>query len=661
MIWALAIWSILAGLAVWWQGDRAARQNALLAALGLAVTLALAMLSADWTGALDWAPGLTLRAGLTPLAHPVAVMVPAVALAVILFAAGHEPARGLARLMGLMLIFTGAMEMVVIAGDLVTLLIGWEIMGAASWALIGHNWRQAEAMPSANYAFIMTRAGDLGLFLALFACFAGAGSVDFAALDRLQGWPLTAAAFGVLVAAAAKAGQLPFSPWLFRAMDGPTSVSALLHSSTMVAAGAYLVARLAPHLSAAPGFSAAAIGLGLATALAGGVVALLQMHAKKLLAGSTSAQLGLMFAAAGAGFPGVAILHLLVHAVFKAPLFFAAGIAHARTESFDLRRMQLGTALSVTALLTALAALALAGVPPLGGAWSKEEIVAALGTLSPWLALITMVAGGLSAGYATRFAVLAYGPGEAEGEAGPSRAALAALAALAAATLALSVLWWPPAHEAAARALGITWPRGSTVELVGSLAFVGLGLLVGLWLARHPQEHRAADWLGLPWLIDRAVTRPSLALASALARVDDEVLDALPRGAATGGRWLGRWLAQADDVIVDGITRAAAVGSLALSRGLSRADDHGIDGMNRGASQLGYGAVALLVRLTEGAATLTSRLGEAISDLIPEGTGRLMGMAGSDLRRLQTGLSHHYYVILVAGFAVSAAILIIGA
>ena len=636
MIWVLALWPFLAGTAIWRLGDRSRRQTAVLAGLAMAVTLALALAAGGRTGAAQWAPGLTLRAGLVPLSFPVAVMVPAVALAVVVFAAGHEAARGLGRLMGLMLIFTGAMELVVIARDLVTLLIGWEAMGAASWALIGHRWRETDAMPSATYAFVMTRAGDLGLFLAVFACFAGAGSVDFAALGRLGGWPLSVAAFGILVAAGSKAGQVPFSPWLFRAMAGPTSVSALLHSSTMVAAGAYLVARLHPWLAAAPGFSAAAIALGLVTALAGGLVALLQLHAKKVLAGSTSAQLGLMFAAAGAGHPGVAVLHLLAHAAFKAPLFFAAGIAHGRTGTFDLRQMRLGTALTMAAGLTAVAALALAGVPPLGGAWTKEEIVKALGALSPWLALLAMAAGGLSAAYAMRFAALAYGPGDAEDKSGPSGAALAALAALAAVTLGLSALWWPPAHEATARALGITLPAGgSGVEVAASLGFVAAGLLVGLWLARHPREVPGAEWLGLPWLIDAAVVRPSLATATWAARFDDAVLDAIPRGGVTAGR--------------------------AASRALRFADDRGIDGMNRGASRAGHGAVALVVRLTEAVARGTSRIGEAASDLIPEGTGRLVGMAGGDLRRLQTGQSHHYYVILVAGFALGAAVLILGA
>ncbi len=298
MIWSLALLPALAGLAVWAGPDARVRTGASGAAV-LAVTLLLALAARDWAGSYGWTEALTLRASLTPLSHAVAVTVPAIALAVVVFAASHEAERGLARLIGLLLVFVGGMELIVIAGDLLTLLIGWEIVGACSWALIAHHWRQGEAARSANYAFVMTRAGDLGLFLALFATFAATGGLGYDALGELQGPALRVAAVGILVAAASKAGQVPFSPWLFRAMDGPTSVSALLHSATMVAAGAYLVARLQPQLSAAPGFGAAAIAVGLVTAVAGGVVALRQVHAKKVLAGSTSAQLGLMFAAVG--------------------------------------------------------------------------------------------------------------------------------------------------------------------------------------------------------------------------------------------------------------------------------------------------------------------------------------------------------------------------
>lgn len=610
MIWSLALWPAASGLALWigGRGSRLRLTALGLAAMGVTLVLSLTLLTTGGPSSVSWSPALTLRANLVPLASAVAVLVPLVGLCVILFAGAHEEERGLARLLALLLIFTGAMELVVIADDLVSLLIGWELMGAISWALIGHRWRKAHAIPSATYAFVMTRAGDLGLFVALFACFAGAGSVEYAALDDLEAPHLALAAFGILIAAAAKAGQGPFAPWLFRAMDGPTSVSAFLHSSTMVAAGAFLVARLQPSFAAVPGFGGATIAIGLVTALAGGLVALRQDHAKKVLAGSTSAQLGLMFAAAGAGWPGLAILHLIAHAAFKAPLFFAAGFAHERVDTFDLRQMRLGLALPVIGALAIPPALALAGTPPLGGAWTKEEIVTALGHTSPWLAIGAIAAGGLSAAYATRFTLLAFWPGRASEGSRPNGRALTALGALSLATVILSGIWLPGLHDGVARLFGIALPSpGPWIETAGTLGALALGLLVGVYLARHPRAVERRDWLGLANLIDRGVIAPVLAASR-----------------------------QAADI-----------------------DNHAIDGMVSGARNRGL--LGWLVGAATGAATGAARTGEAAMDLIPNGTGRLLGMAGTDLRRTQSGLSHHYYVFLVAGVAIGGVILILGA
>ncbi|MGR3571063.1 proton-conducting transporter transmembrane domain-containing protein [Brevirhabdus sp.] len=387
MIWLLTLLPALGGLALWAlaarlpaEQQREAMARAViggaavvicLATLGVALALALAPDSAQ--GQFDWAPGLPLLARLTPGAAMIAVLTPLVGTCVVAFASMHQEAQGLARLTGLLLVFMGAMELVVMAGDLVTLLIGWEIMGACSWALIGHEWRKRGAMGSGGYAFVMTRGGDLGLYAALIATFAATGRADYAALGQLDGAAQAIAGFGLLLAAASKAGQLPFSPWLMRAMAGPTSVSALLHSSTMVAAGAFLMARLHVYLAPVPGLGATLVAVGLGTALAGGVVAVVQLHAKKVLAASTSAQLGLMFAAVGAGYPGVALLHLVIHALFKTPLFFAAGMAHEVAESYDMRRMGVGRALPWVPWLSLPVALALAGAPPWAAAGPRRR------------------------------------------------------------------------------------------------------------------------------------------------------------------------------------------------------------------------------------------------------------------------------------------------
>ncbi|MGR3385572.1 MAG: proton-conducting transporter transmembrane domain-containing protein, partial [Paracoccus sp. (in: a-proteobacteria)] len=243
-LWLVPLLPMLAGIAIAAFGPQSRRALAAISGGVLAATLILAVLAVagGWTGALDWGGGIALTARLVPLSALILVMVPAVALPVTVHAALHEAQRGLPRLVGLMLLFTGGMVLVVAAADLLTLLIGWELIGACSWALIGHDWRDRDNPASGLYAFVMTRFGDLGLFLAAMAAFGATGSFAYDALGGLQGPVLLIVAYGVLLSAASKAGQVPFSPWLFRAMAGPSSVSALLHAATLVAAGAYILA-----------------------------------------------------------------------------------------------------------------------------------------------------------------------------------------------------------------------------------------------------------------------------------------------------------------------------------------------------------------------------------------------------------------------------------
>ncbi|RKF12604.1 NADH-quinone oxidoreductase subunit L [Roseovarius spongiae] len=659
MLFALPLFPALAGLALWTAGDGPRLRLGVMAGAAAAGTLLLAALAAarGWSGGFAWGAGLDLHLALTPLSAAVAITVPAVALPVLVFAAAHEDRRGLARLLGLMLIFTGAMLLTVAAADLLTLLIGWEVMGFCSWALIGHHWRDRANMASGRYAFVMTRLGDLGLFLALMATWNRAGSLEYAALGRLEGITLALAAFGVLAAAAAKAGQGPFALWLFRAMDGPSAVSALLHAATMVAAGAYLLARLHPWLASVPGWSLAVIALGLFTALAGGAVAVMQGHAKKLLAGSTSAQLGLMFIAVGAGYPGVAVAHLVTHAAFKAPLFLSAGVAGEAGGTYRLREMGYMRALPWTAGLTALAALALAAVPFMGAAWSKEQIVAAATHESVWLGLFVMLAGALSAAYAMRFWFLAYGPRDAKPQAEPRRPEIAATGALALTCVALGVLWAPPLQDA----LPLRLPEGKPLEIAGSLAFVALGLVAGLTLARRETAPppTAADWLGLPALIERGVVRPFERFARLAARTDDDLLDAIPRGAATGARRVargGRWVwgaMQTDDALLDAIPRSAAAAAHRVARGRNNAG-----GAMQADRVVLDAAVWQIAAATRALARLGDRRGELLADGLPEGAAGLTGRGGADARRLQTGLSHQYYAIFAIGAGLAILFLI---
>ena len=638
MLWLLPLIPMLAALVVIGAGFRHRAWLGGVACFALALTLVLAVMAArgSWTGTLDWSAVLRFQVALTPLSALVTALVVAVALPVLGYAAAHEAPGGLQRLIALLLLFVGAMELLVIAADLLTLLIGWEIVGACSWALIGHDWRDAENPRSATYAFLMTRFGDLGLFLAAMITFAATGSFAYADIARLDGWTLQLVMLGLLLSAASKSGQLPFSPWLFRAMAGPTSVSALLHAATMVAAGAYLLARMQPMLDRTPWFAPLVITIGLATALAGGLVALLQSHAKKLLAASTSAHFGLMFVAIGGGYPAVAILHLVAHGFFKALLFLAAGVAGQRSAGYALSTMRLERALPFVAVASAVGSLALAGVPPLGGGWTKEEIVGAAGHASLWIALGVIVAGGLSAAYAARFQLLAFGQGFGFGEdqgvdEPPPRIVKIALATLALASLGLSMLWLNGGREAASRLIDGQFPDSSTWEFVASLLAVAVGLLAGRLLAVHrpalgeePDTASAADWFQLPALWHKWVIDPSLGLAVALARFDDAVIDAaLSRFIGGLGRDFAALLARADRRVVD-----------------------------RG--------VALTAHVVERLAAAGSGVGERIADGLPEGWARLAGFGGDDARSIQSGLSHHYYVIVALGAALLFATRLLG-
>ncbi len=376
ILFALVAVPLLAGLVTWVVGDRRLGVGSIVALGGVAGTLIVAIAAAleQPTQGLDWGAGLSLTFEVDPIARGPLVLVPLVALAVVVYASSYGESHGRARLLGLLSIFVGVMELLLIAGDLLTLIMAWELVGLVSWALIAHHWR-GDAPADAAHAFMVTRAGDLGLFLSAGAVFATAGSLQFSGFGAFAdggGAAVHVFVGGIVLAAFTKSAQVPFSPWLFSAMSGPTPASALLHSATMVAAGAYLLARLQPALDSVVWFGPLAIGVGLTTALAGSVVASVQSEPKKLLAASTSAHYGFMVVAVGAGFPAVAIAHLIAHGLFKALLFITAGVAIDGSGSSRFEDMRLGRSHRTTAALAAVGALALAGVPPLGGRRSSR-------------------------------------------------------------------------------------------------------------------------------------------------------------------------------------------------------------------------------------------------------------------------------------------------
>ena len=314
-------------------------------------------------------------------------------------------------------LFTAAMLTVVVSGDLIMLLVGWEVMGVCSYLLIAHDRRLPEAPGAAVKAFLVTRVGDVGFLLGIALLGVGAGSfriADVLAHDYGAG-TLTAACLLLLAGVAGKSAQFPLHTWLPDAMAGPTPVSALIHAATMVAAGVYAVARLFPLFERAPAALAVLGVMAAITMLLGAFAATAQDDIKRVLAWSTVSQIGYMTGALAVGAPAAALFHLLTHAAFKALLFLAAGaVIHAVGTTLMSRMGGLRTAMPVTFWCTVVGLGALAGVPPLSGFWSKDGVLAAAeaaaldgaGPSAAWVGWLVWLAGlvgvAVTAWYATR-------------------------------------------------------------------------------------------------------------------------------------------------------------------------------------------------------------------------------------------------------------------
>ncbi|VAW09257.1 NADH-ubiquinone oxidoreductase chain L, partial [hydrothermal vent metagenome] len=555
MVWLPVFVPLIGGLVI-----LALRRNETVARAASVVSMVVTVLAAWYaasiqaTGEWTWGAGLDLAVSVTDFGRVMVVLVPLIAAAVIGFAATNsEGDRAIIKLLVVLTWFVAAMELLVIANDFLTLLIGWELVGAASWGLIGHNWRDPDRPRSAREAFVTTRFGDLGIYVAAGAVFAATGSLRYDDLGSASpGW-LAIVAGGLILAAAAKSAQVPFSPWLFSAMAGPTPVSALLHSATMVAAGAYILIRLEPVLSVVSWFGPVVVGIGLVTALAGGMVTLAQQDLKKALAGSTSAQYGLMLIAVGTGFTAAAVGQLTAHALFKSLLFLAAGVAlHAR-DTLDLAKLRLGTALPRVAVLFGIGALALGAVPPLGAAFTKEAVLAGAFHAGIWVGLGTAAAGLLSTLYAARLHLLAFGPGPVgEVHGSPKRGEVLALAVLAGLTVVLGVLWLPGGDGFLERAAEGLILAPTLAETVLSWGLVAVGITVAFFAWRRgrlvafgiPSRTRAfiAGWWGIPTATRVLIVDPVSRLGQWLFVADRRVLARIADSVAGFGELMSRVL-----------------------------------------------------------------------------------------------------------------------
>ncbi|AUH39532.1 proton-conducting transporter transmembrane domain-containing protein [Streptomyces sp. CMB-StM0423] len=630
-LWALVAVPLAAGTLLAAIGRRADRYAPAVAVGASAAALALAGYAAAAPAAVR-APllaGLPFGLGAHGLSGLMAVTVAAVTLAVLVHSAGDAGAgQPRARFFGLMLLFGGAMLITVTATTLPALLMGWEFMGATSWALIGFRWHDPVRTEAAGVAFLTTRAADLGLYLAAGAALA-TGQASGLTLDRLHEVPapwlhlLTA---GVVAAALGKSAQLPFSFWLSRAMQGPSPVSALLHSATMVVAGAYLLLRLQPLLAASGWGDDTVAWTGAATALALGLVAVAQRDLKQLLAASSCAQIGFMVLAAGASGTTGGTLQLMAHAAAKSLAFLVAGFWLTAFGAGTLPALR-GAARRnrVAGAAFTVAALSLAGVPPLSLWAAKDVLLAGALEHSPALYAAGLAAAVVSAVYAVKALWYVWRPPEpaqlpapappaaAAGRSGagpPDRGprtlpapGTVACAALALAVAALAVLALPGPRAALADRIGAggeAAPYAWEFVLPAALALAASAAAWAWGDRRSPLPARltaaASAWLGLEAAVRAVLVRPVHRLAATLAAFDDRVLD---RG-------------------VDGLAR----GTLRLA-----------GGVNRGAEAAVDGAV--------------------------EGIGALSRALGRLARRPQTGQVHTYLAQAVAAFTVLAAVFVL--
>ena len=503
----------------------------------------------------DWLTAGQLHFGLTILVDPLSVfmmlVVSGVGFLIVAYSIGYMDGDDEERrYFAYMALFVFSMLLLVQSGNLLILLAGWGLVGLSSYLLIGFWHDRPSAIAAAKKAFIMNALGDATFAIALFLLIQHTHTLDFAlSFTRAQGltsnhWVVNLVALGLLGGAVAKSAQLPLQTWLPDAMEGPTPVSALIHAATMVTAGVYLIVRTHPLFEAAPRVEELAAGLGAATLLLAGLIAVVQTDIKRVIAYSTMSEIGYMFLGAGLGAYANGMFHLMTHAFFKALLFMAAGIViHALAGEQDMRKMGgLRTLLPRTYWAFAIGALALAGVPPFSGFFSKDSILAAALANGGWYGDLLWAAGMagafLTGLYAFRMLFLAFW-GEPSAfvrehfhalrrdvvgySLGVPVAVLAVLAALGG-WIQFAGIWTPISNwlEPVAPALV---DASSTQEAVSSILAVALGLAgigVAWWIygARRATAPRALPLFERKFyfdeLYDALFYRPAVLLAHGL-------------------------------------------------------------------------------------------------------------------------------------------------
>jgi NADH-quinone oxidoreductase subunit L len=340
-------------------------------------------ISVAWT----WLQAGSFKADLSVLVDPLSTMmmliVTGVGGLIVLYSIGYmdgdEEER---RFFAYMSLFVFSMLLLVEGGNLLILLVGWGLVGLSSYLLIGFWHEKPSAIAAAKKAFVMNAFGDATMALAFFVLIAHSNSLNFATsfatAGHLSQSTVDLVALGLLGGAAAKSAQIPLHTWLPDAMEGPTPVSALIHAATMVTAGVYLIARTHPIFEQARTIELIGAGMGALTLIVAGLIALVQTDIKRVIAYSTMSQIGYMFMGAGVGGYANGMFHLMTHAFFKATLFMGAGLViHALADEQDIRKMGgIGKVMPWTRWMFLAASLALVGIFPFSGFFSKDPIIA---------------------------------------------------------------------------------------------------------------------------------------------------------------------------------------------------------------------------------------------------------------------------------------------
>jgi NADH-quinone oxidoreductase subunit L len=463
-------------------------------------------------------------------------------------------------------LFLAAMLLLVLADNYLGLYAGWEGVGLASYLLIGFWSYKPSAATAAKKAFVVNRVGDMGLAIALMIMFATIGSISFAgvfsAVPGVSQPTLTAIGLLLLLGACGKSAQVPLQSWLGDAMEGPTPVSALIHAATMVTAGVYLIVRSGPIFDLAPAAQTGVVVVGAVTLLFGAVIGCAKDDIKKALAASTMSQIGYMVLAAGLGPAGYAfaIMHLLTHGFFKAGLFLGAGsVMHAMNDEVNMRRYGgLRKVLPITFATFGLGYLAIIGVPPLAGFFSKDSIIEAAlgagGVRGVTLGGAAILGAGITAFYMTRVMIMTFF--------GEKR-------------------WDEKAHPHEAPAV-MTWPM--ILLAVGSVVSGGalaIGGTLSHWLEPVVGSHEAHE--AVPAWVVTVVVLAVVAVGIAVAYrmyARQPVPVEVPAGSALT-------VAARRDLYGDAFNEAVFMrGGQTLTAALVEVDDKGVDGAANGLAAL---------------------------------------------------------------------------